>query len=362
MTACDACLRRGRLLALVAPRVTDLLRDPKRRRSPGLLSLPEDELLAAAGGPRADAVRRTIGRFDAGAERALLDASRVRAACRHGEGYPPRLLQLADPPAAIYAAGAVGLEAITPGATVTIVGTRRATPYGLAQAHTIARDLALTGVDVLSGMALGIDAAAHRGTLDGGGAPVAVLANGPDVAYPRSNRRLHERILAGGVAIAEMPPGTRPQPWGFPARNRIMAALADMSLVIEAGDPSGSLITADFATQLNRSVGAVPGRVTARVAAGSNRLLADGGRVVRGAQDVLDELFGAGAREVTTVAPDAALSASERRVLDAVEAGAGPEAAAEASGLAARETRAALARLESAGLVRRVGLGGWERA
>ena len=149
---------------------------------------------------------------------------------------------------------------------------------------------------VVSGLALGIDATAHRGCLDGGGAAFAVLACGPDVAYPRRHRRLHERIRENGLVLSELPPGTPPFRWSFPARNRIMAALSRLTVVVEAADPSGSLITADFARDLGRSVAAVPGRVTSKVARGTNGLLKDGAVPITSTEDVLDELFGVGAR------------------------------------------------------------------
>ena len=154
--------------------------------------------------------------------------------------------------------------------------------------------LAGAGLVVVSGMALGIDAAAHRGALDAGGSTIAVLGSGPDVVYPRSERRLYERITSTGAVVSEMPPGTVPGPGCFPKRNRIMAALGTMTLVVEAAQPSGSLITAEQAAKLGREVGAVPGRVTSRVARGTNALLAEGAAVIRDAQDVLDRMVGVG--------------------------------------------------------------------
>ena len=187
---------------------------------------------------------------------------------------------------------------------------------------------------VISGLALGIDGTAHRGCLDGGGVPVAVVASGPDVVYPRRHRSLHERVRAEGLVLSELPPGTEPYRWSFPARNRIMAGLARMTLVVEAADPSGSLITAEFAKDLGRCVAAVPGRITSSVARGTNNLLKDGATPISGTEDVLDELFGVGVRRVPEARPahgpdDPVLQAA----LAAAETGDSVEAVAAAIGL-----------------------------
>jgi DNA processing protein len=217
---------------------------------------------------------------------------------------------------------------------------------------------------VVSGLALGIDATAHRGCLAAKGLPVAVLACGPDLAYPRRHRRLHEHVRETGLVLAELPPGTRPFRWSFPARNRIMAGLARMTVVVEAADPSGSLITTDFARDLGRSVAAVPGRVTSRVARGTNGLLKDGAVPITGTEDVLDELYGAGMRRAPP-APDARPEPAEprlRRVLEAAERHGSVTAIAEHAGVSTGDARAALGRLEAEGYLVRRDLGGWERS
>jgi DNA processing protein len=246
------------------------------------------------------------------------------------------------------------------------VGSRRPSPYGLEMAGALGRGLAVAGVTVVSGLALGIDAAAHRGCGEAGGFPVAVLAGGPDIAYPRSNRRIHRDVARTGLVLSEMPPGQRAFRWSFPARNRLMAGLAGMTVVVEAANPSGSLITAEFAQDLGRIVGAVPGRVTARMAAGSNALLRDGAAVIRGVEDVFDDLLGAGAGaradEEAALRRREALAPELARVLEAVEAGEGIGGVAAAAGISAREARVALARLEADGLVVRGPLGSYERA
>jgi DNA processing protein len=242
---------------------------------------------------------------------------------------------------------------LEPGAAVTIVGARRASAYGVEVAETLGRDLAAAGMVIISGMAHGIDAAAHRGALAAGGTTVAVLGGGPDVVYPPGQRRLHQRILDGGGAIiSEAPPGQAPARWSFPARNRIMAALAQITIVVEAAERSGTRITSDWALELSdRVIGAVPGPVSSRLAAGPNALLADGARVVRDAQDVLDELIGVGAVAVRGVGP--ALEEGLARVLELVEAGEGTcDGVAVAGRIEPREVAVSLVRLELLGYVR----------
>jgi len=371
--ACAACLRRAFLIARLAPRIAGLLERP-RARVAGLLALSEPDLLAAVGGAGARRLGAELDRLDLEAELDRFAAAGVLALCRHSPAYPPLLLELGDPPAVLFAAGRAELfEALRKEASVAIVGTRDPSPYGTEVAHSLGRGLGAAGVPVVSGLALGIDATAHRGCLEGGGAPVAVLACGPDVVYPRRHRRLHQRIREAGLVLSELPPGTEPFRWSFPARNRIMAGLARLTVVVEAADPSGSLITTDFAKDLGRSVAAVPGRVTSRMARGTNGLLKDGAIPITATEDVLDELFGVGMRQLPAAeaAPAGAGPAEAgppepadrrlRRVLDAVERLGSAAAIAEATGMSAAEARAALGRLEAEGYLVRRDLGGWER-
>jgi DNA processing protein len=271
---------------------------------------------------------------------------------RGGEGFPALLDDLEDPPHALHGIGDEDMvRGITRDGAVTIVGSRHPSSYGLEVAEELGYLLAGAGLVVVSGMALGIDAAAHRGALGAGGATVAVLGGGPDIVYPRSERRLYERIVAEGAVTSEMPPATAPGPGCFPRRNRIMAALGTMTVVVEAAQPSGSLITAERATKLGREVGAVPGRVTTRVARGTNGLLADGAAVIRDAQDVLDRMLGVGIEKAHRDGP--ALEPELVRVVDAVEGGAStPDAAALAVGMSAADAAVALARLELLGYLR----------
>jgi DNA processing protein len=360
---CDSCLRRAFLIGRLAPRIAGLLERP-RARVAGLLALSEADLLEAVAGRHAERILDEFDNLDLRAERERLADRRVAALCRHSQAYPPQLLELGDPPAVLFALGGLEtLDALRHEPAVAIVGTRNPSAYGREVAHSLGRGLGAAGVPVVSGLALGIDATAHRGCLAGSGVPVAVLACGPDVVYPRRHRRLHERVREHGVVLSELPPGTQPFRWSFPARNRIMAGLARMTVVVEAADPSGSLITTDFARDLGRSVAAVPGRVTSRVARGTNGLLRDGAVPITGAEDVLDELFGAGMRsvpseEVARREPDDPRLA---RVLEAAERMRSVGAIAAEANLDSAETRAALGRLETEGWLVRRDLGGWER-
>lgn len=312
-------------------------------------------------GPETAATWRFLEEWDGRAARAALEEASIDVVCRHVASYPAGLRELVDAPAAVYLSGGLPrLAALTRAPMATIVGARRASGYALEVARGLGQRLACAGVTVVSGLALGIDAAAHRGALEAGDGAIAVLAGGVDVPYPRSNRPLYRQLRETGVLISELPPGVRPMRWSFPARNRIMAALAGITVIVEAAEPSGSLITAAYAADLGRPVGAVPGRVTARAAAGSNRLLRDGAKVILSAGDVLDELFGVGCSPELPD-PAEALEGPLRRVLDGVEAGHAVETIVQETGIGAAEARAALGRLELSGLIARDGLGSYTR-
>jgi DNA processing protein len=212
-------------------------------------------------------------------------------------------------------------------------------------------------------MALGIDSAAQSGAVRAGGLTIAVLGCGVDVAYPPRSARLHADIVERGLVIGELPPGTEPRRWTFPARNRIMAALGAMTVVVEARERSGSLITAEMAESLNRDVGAVPGLVGSSPAAGTNGLIRDGAHLIRSAQDVLDGLLGPGAGELSARRPvGPALEDRLIEVLDLVEGGAGSaDALARASRLEPAPLATALLSLELSGYVRCNGDGRYER-
>jgi DNA processing protein len=285
------------------------------------------------------------------------------------DAYPAALGDLDAPerPLLHGAGRRAAVEQLGRGDAVTIVGARQASGYGLRVAERLAHDLAVARVPVVSGMARGIDAAAHRGALSGGGLTIAVLANGPDVVYPAVNRPLYERIVEGGAVISEHPPGTRPRKQDFPARNRIMAALGQVVVIVEAAQPSGTLITADLAAKLGRTVGAVPGQLGIRVAEGANDLIKEGAHLIRDARDVLDLLFGVGAdappgelRRAPGPRPGPALEPPLCAVLELVAAGASTvDRVAGDGGLPAREAAVSLARLELLGFVRADPLGAY---
>jgi DNA processing protein len=367
MSVCEQCLRRSFLIAHLAPRIAGLLDRPRGRPS-GLLELDEAELIEkVAKGHAGDVARAFLEGFDPERALAQLVEAEVNALCRHDVLYPPGLHQLSDPPSVLYATGPEErLPVLSSPVAATIVGTRKASPYGEQIAKELGRGLSAAGVTVISGLALGIDGCAHQGALDGGSSPIAVLACGADIPYPRSHRGLYRRVREVGIVVSELPPGSRPFRWSFPARNRIMAALGAITVVVEAADPSGSLITATFALDLGRTVGAVPGPVTSWRAEGSNRLLRDGGATIRNTEDVLDEMFGIGngpdGPRFAKPARKLKLEPRLRAVLDGVEAGEGVGEIAQRTGLSAAAVRSALGELELDGLIVPGGVGWYQRA
>jgi DNA processing protein len=360
--ACDPCLRRSHVVATLAGRIEGLLQRPSERIA-SLLTLSSADLIEAlVPNERVEQVRDEVSRFEPDAARAEAAAASLDALCPHTDAYPAALRELPDAPPVLWArGGADRLIDLLDGPGVAVVGTRRPSAYGTEVAEELSRGLSAAGVTVVSGLALGIDAAAHRGALASGRPrTIAVLGGGADVVYPRTNRRIYDRVADVGVILSESPPGRRPYRWTFPARNRIMAAITAMTVVVEATDPSGSLITASFAAELGRGVAAVPGRVTAANAAGSNRLLRDGAALIRGAADALDELFGVGgADRLVAAGPDpSTLDDYEAVVLDAIERGLEPASIE----MEPSRVRVILGVLEARGFVRRSGIGSYERA
>lgn len=211
----------------------------------------------------------------------------IRFASMEQEGYPQQLRELADAPYGVFYRGALP----EPGAfRVAIVGARMCSEYGRAVARELARELAAQDVAVVSGMARGIDAAGHRGALDSGGDTYAVFGCGVDICYPNYHRQLYYEIERHGGLVSEFLPGTKPLPGNFPRRNRLISALSDVVLIIEAKEKSGSLITADFALEQGRDVYALPGRVTDALSDGCNRLIAQGAGIILSVEDCLAEL------------------------------------------------------------------------
>ncbi|MHB0947655.1 MAG: DNA-processing protein DprA [Gemmatimonadaceae bacterium] len=200
-------------------------------------------------------------------------------------GWPPQLRDLPVPPETLWYLGDAALLRRTP--VIAIVGTRDATPYGLRVAADLARAFARAGALVVSGMARGIDAAAHRAALDAAGATVAVLGTGADVPYPAGHRALHQRLAREALVISQFPPGQRAFRGCFPRRNLVIAALSGITIVVEAGFKSGALLTAHAALDLGRVVAAVPGPIDSPQSAGTNELLRDGAVVIASAADAL---------------------------------------------------------------------------
>jgi DNA processing protein len=359
--ACPDCLRRSWLLELLGPYVERVATGSPGSRSPELLRLSNEDLVAAVA-PKV--AKQLLGRVATISERRLgeeLVAARCWACCRHTDLYPDALRDPADAPWALVGRGEPGLlGSLDPFTTVTVVGARRATSYGREVSRELGRELASAGLVVVSGLAFGVDGCAHRGALAAGGRTIAVLGCGPDTAYPAAHRGLWREICERGLVLSELPPGAAPWRWTFPARNRIMAALAGMTVVVEAAARSGSLITADLAADLGRDLGAVPGPVTSRTSAGPNNLLAGGACVIREAQDVLDAMLGPGARRIERSGPP--LDHDLALVLAAVEGGAGTcDEVAASLDLTGPDVAAALARLELLGYLSCSSVGSYSR-
>ncbi|MFA5867821.1 MAG: DNA-processing protein DprA [Actinomycetota bacterium] len=205
--------------------------------------------------------------------------------------YPEMLRLIPDPPEKLYVVGnLINTVNRDNRAGFAVVGSRRATKYGLDMAYSISRELSENGMLIISGLAEGVDAAAHRGALDGGGGTVAVLGCGADVYYPAVNRKLQRAIASAGSLVSEHPPGTQPRGDHFPSRNRIISGLSIGVLVVEGAARSGTLITADMALSQGRDVYALPGSVTSRNSATPNKLLKAGACLVESAEDILEEL------------------------------------------------------------------------
>jgi len=370
---CADCLRRTELIAWLAGRIEHEWR--LRCGRPQLLALPDTELLRWAKDPDAE---RRYSAFAAGFAIDRLVATGLGAVCRCSPAYPAGLRELCDPPAVIHIAGDPALLAAD---GVALVGARNPTPYGLEIARALGRALGAAGVTVVSGMAMGVDSAAHAGALEAG-RTVAVLATGADRPYPARARTLHRRIAETGCVVSELPPGFAPRRWAFPARNRLIAALSAGTVVVEGGERSGSLITADFAAELGRFVGAVPGPVTSRMSAGPHALLKAGAEVIRSAEDTLDLLHGAGAAGGLGVAdpvvvgkgpralaprpepapPPPDLPPGLRRLLDEVERGRGSLAELVSDPERGFAVSRDLGELELRGLIRRVSGGRYIRS
>lgn len=354
--ACDRCLRRTELVAALAGALDVEWR--RRDRAPArVLALPDEALLTL---DRSGRVAAEYARWDAGDARERCRAAGLHRLCRCSAAYPDRLRDLPDPPAVLHVSGSLAALAARP--ATAVVGARLASSYGLEVARGLGRDLAAAGVPVVSGMALGVDAAVHVGALSAAGpataAPVAVLAGGADVAYPAAHRRLHAQLAGRGCVVSELPPGFAARRWCFVARNRIIAALSEVTVLVEAATRSGSLTTAGFAEEMGRTVAAVPGQITSQLSSGTNGLLAAGAAFVQEPRDVLDLLFGVGhglepAQDGQPLPAEPRLAA----LLRAVEDGRGSLGLLAQSPEEAADVLHGLSELEVRGFVRR-GFGG----
>jgi DNA processing protein len=264
---------------------------------------------------------------------------------RGREGFPGRLAQIYDPPKQLYVRGAE-LDVLY-GPCIGLVGSRSCSSYGAHVARMLGRELAAAGAVVVSGLARGIDGEAHRGALEAGGVTVAVLGCGIDRDYPASHAGLARRIAETGLIVSEYPPGTEPAPWRFPARNRIVAGLCSVIVVIEARERSGALITAEFALEEGREVLAVPGEITSSLSAGTNGLLRQGAAPLLSADDAL---AAAGLERPPQQAPEPGGSAASV-LAELRNEPAGADSLARRTGLDVATVSAALVELELAGLV-----------
>ncbi|HKE03134.1 MAG TPA: DNA-processing protein DprA [Blastocatellia bacterium] len=204
------------------------------------------------------------------------------------EDYPPLLREIYDPPIALYIRG--DLKKVSARPCLAVVGSRRCSTYGINAAQSLSRDLAQNGLTIVSGLARGIDAAAHRGALETGGLTIAVVGTGLEMTYPKEHKKLEEEIAASGAVVSEFPLGTPPLPQNFPYRNRVLSGLCFGVLIVEAAEHSGSLITARLANEQGREVFAVPGNITSQTSFGTNFLIKDGAKLVQHWRDVAEEL------------------------------------------------------------------------
>jgi DNA processing protein len=299
----------------------------------------------ARGGVRDGAFPAFARAFDSARYLRALRARGFTWLARTDERFPPLLAAIHDPPAGLFLRGAAEPELLTRPA-VAVVGARACSPYGAQVARMLGRELTRAGLVVVSGLARGIDGEAHRGALEADGPTVAVLGCGIDRDYPAAHAELARRIGVNGLVIAEYAPGVEPAPWRFPARNRIIAGLCPLTIVVEARERSGALITADFALEEGREVFACPGEITSALSAGTNELLRIGATPLTRADDVLEH-FGL----VAEPAPAHAVGSDAGVVLACLDVATTADELVRTSGLDAARTAVALSELELAGLV-----------
>lgn len=215
-----------------------------------------------------------------------INANDIKIITINDENYPEYLKNIYDPPIILYMKGCISRDE----KYLAVVGSRKATSYGLSMAELVSRELSKCGITVVSGMARGIDTFAHKGALSDGGKTIAVLGCGLDIVYPYENKKLMDSIIENGACLSEFIPGTQPVAGNFPARNRIISGMSMGVIVIEAGEKSGSLITANFALEQGREVFALPGNVNSVKSTGTNKLIKEGAKMVTSLEDILEEI------------------------------------------------------------------------
>jgi DNA processing protein len=354
--ACVDCLRRTWLLGRLSGHINRV-----RRILPELLAATDDQLIRATAGKALSGVLaeyRAWGGAEADQARRAAHDLGLELICRCQEQYPERLLTLySGAPRVLHVAG--GMERflelcqVDP---VAIIGARRCTDYGRTVAYDLARDVSSVGVTVVSGMAAGIDSAAHHGALAATGNTIAVMPGAANLSYPATAGNLHRRIIAAGAAVSEFGPGTTARAWGFRARNRIIVALSAAVVVVQALSDSGSMRTATFAMMLGRELGAVPGHIAYEASEGPHLLLRNrDARLIASSRDVLDLIglpttaskLGAQSDEERLQ-----LTAAQQRILASIANGDDTAANLAASGIPSADLLKALAQLELMGWIR----------
>jgi DNA processing protein len=352
--ACSECERRAWLLDRVGVALDFRARDLSRFWR--LLELPDPELIRGVGGRRRGELVEAYEQWQPTHRELREDISTT---CRHRMSYPQRLREHAISPHALSVCGGVErFSEMLGGEVVAIVGTRRATDYGMATARELARGLAACGVTIAGALDEGIAAAAHEGAIEARGRVLTVMAGGVKRCSPAWCEGLYRRVLREGCAISELVDrsGRRPHRWWQAGRARTLALLADLVIVVEAEKRPWELACAHLAREQGVQVGAVPGRVSSPASEGSNALLVEGARLVRGPQDALDALYGIGTREVphtTSESPDRSMTLEPRlaQVLDRVGNGHNTPAKLASGGESPGEIALALIELELAGLL-----------
>lgn len=354
MTEAEAWLRLGLVPGLGPVALRRLLSD---LGTPEAIAAASTASLARAVGEKLAAAIRS------GPDPALLEASLrwLDAPGNHlltfaDAEYPQRLLDLPDPPPLLFAKGR---PALLERDALAIVGSRNATPQGMANAEAFARALADSGFAIVSGLAMGVDAAAHRGGLSGAGGSIAVVGTGLDIVYPARNRELERELAAAGLLLSEFPLGTQPLAANFPRRNRVISGLVRGVLIVEAALQSGSLITARYAVEQGREVFAIPGSIHSPLSKGCHLLIKQGAKLVESARDILEEL---GAAQIAASPPAAVASQEDSMLLAAL--GYDPvdlDTLCARSGLTAESASAMLLTLELDGIVARLPGGRFQR-